>query len=96
MKAELVYWHKARIHDRYIIEMEIFKVAKSVRYPDGIKYGLILTDPRTGKLVLMDNHHPKGPHIHLNDQQMPYRYIDEENLIKDFKELVLANMEVRI
>lgn len=96
MKATLVYWHKARVHDHYILEMEIFKVAKSIRYPDGVKYGLILTDIRTRKHVLMDNHHPKGPHIHLNNQELPYRYVDEDKLINDFKELVLTNMEVKI
>lgn len=92
----MVYWHKARIHDRYILEMEIYKVAKSVRYPDGVKFGLILVDPKTGKQVLIDNHHPKGPHMHLNDQEMPYQYIDEDKLIRDFKEMVLTNMEVKI
>lgn len=96
MKAKLVYWHKARIHDRYILEMEIFKVAKCARYPNGIKYGLILTDPRTGKSVLMDNHHPKGHHIHLNAKEIAYEYVNEDKLVEDFKELVLANMEVKI
>ncbi|MFH1654906.1 MAG: DUF6516 family protein [Pseudomonadota bacterium] len=96
MKAKLVYWHKARLHGRYVLEMEIYQVGKSERYPQGIKYGLILTDPKTGKRVLMDNHHPKGPHIHLNDQELPYDYVNEEKLIKDFKELVLINMEVKI
>ena len=96
MKAELIYWHKARLQERYILEIQIYKIAKSTRYPDGVKYGLILMDPKTGKQVLMDNHHPKGPHIHVNDQEMPYQYIDEDRLIKDFREMVLINMEVKI
>jgi hypothetical protein len=96
MRAELVYWHKARLHERYILEMQIHRVARSTRYPDGVKYGLILVDSKTGKRVLMDNHHPKGPHMHLNDQEIFYEYIDEEKLIKDFRELVLNIMEVKI
>ncbi|PIR16651.1 MAG: hypothetical protein COV46_07560 [Deltaproteobacteria bacterium CG11_big_fil_rev_8_21_14_0_20_49_13] len=76
--------------------MEIYDVSKSARYPEGVKYGLILTEPKTGKQVLMDNHHPKGPHIHINDQELSYEYIDEKKLIKDFKKLVLINMEVKI
>ncbi len=96
MKATLVYWHKARIHDRYILEMEIFKITKSAKYPEGIKYGLILTDPKTGRRVLMDNHHPKKHHIHINNQELTYEYTDEDRLIKDFKAIVLANMEVKI
>lgn len=44
----------------------------------------------------MDNHHPKGPHIHINDQEISYQYVNEDRLIKDFKALVMANMEVKI
>lgn len=96
MKATLVYWHKARLQGRYIVEMEIHNVERSARYKDGIKYGLILIDLKTGKKVLMDNHHPKGPHVHVNEQEMPYEYIDEGRLIKDFRNLVLENMGVKI
>lgn len=96
MKAVLVYWHKARLQERYVLEMEIHKVGKSAKYPDGIKYGLILTDLHNNNRVLMDNHNPKGPHIHLNDQEIPYNYVDEEKLVEDFKNLVLTHMEVKI
>jgi len=96
MKADLVYWHKARLKERYVLEMVIYKVPKSKKYPDGVRFGLILIDPQTKKQVLMDNHHPKGPHIHLDDQEIVYDYIDEDRLIKDFKEIVFAYMEVRI
>jgi hypothetical protein len=67
MKAVRVLWHKARLQDRYILEMAIHQVGISAKYPDGIKYGLILVDPKTGKRLLMDNHHPKGAHIHMDD-----------------------------
>ncbi len=96
MKASLVYWHKARLRGRYVLEMEIYKVGKSARYKDGVKYGLILADLHSEKRVLMDNHHPKGPHVHVNEQELSYLYVDEDKLIKDFKELVLANMGVKI
>ncbi|MBI2339454.1 MAG: hypothetical protein HYU99_03670 [Deltaproteobacteria bacterium] len=96
MKATLVYWHKARLQGRYILEIEIHQVERSLKYRDGIKYGLILLDLQSGKRVLMDNHHPKGPHVHLNDQEVPYRYVNGEKLLKDFKELVLQNMGIKI
>ena len=92
----MVYWHKARLQGRYTLEMEIYRVAKSSRYPEGVKYGLILIDSKTGRRVLLDNHHPKGPHIHLDHQEIPYQFVDEETLIQDFKEIVLVNMEVKI
>ena len=96
MRATLVYWHKARLQGRYILEMEIHQVGRSTKYPDGVKYGLIFIDIKTSKRVLMDNHHPKGPHIHLDDLEIVYQYVDEEKLIQDFKALVLENMGVKI
>lgn len=96
MKATLVYWHKARLQERYVLEMEIHRVGKSARYPEGTKYGLVLMDLRTGNKILMDNHHPKGHHIHLNNKEIPYRYLDEDKLVEDFKNLVLTHMEVKL
>ena len=96
MKADLVYWHKARLQDRYVLEMEIHRVERSTKYRDGIKYGLVLTDLRSGRRVLMDNHHPKGPHVHLHDKEIPYPFVNEDKLIQDFKALVLENMGVKL
>ena len=96
MKAVLVYSHKALFQGRYVLEMTIHRVGKSSRYTEGIKYGLILTDLQSKKRVLMDNHHPKGPHIRLDDREIAYEYSDEEKLVKDFKTLVFENMGVKI
>lgn len=41
------------------MELSIHEVGHSARYPDGVKYGLLMVDLQTGKKVLMDNHHPK-------------------------------------
>ena len=94
--ANLLYSHKARIQGRYVLEMEIYRVAHSSKYKEGVRYGLILHDLETGRRVLMDNHHPKGPHIHLDDKEMPYDYINEDKLISDFKNLVAIHMEVTL
>ena len=96
MKAKLVYWHKARVQQRFVLEVKIHKVGVSARYPDGVRYGLILVDTVTGKKILMDNHHPKGHHIHLGDQEIPYDYTSDDRLIEDFKALVLENMGVKL
>ncbi|MBI2066401.1 MAG: hypothetical protein HYT77_00105 [Deltaproteobacteria bacterium] len=96
MKAVLVYWHKARLQGRYVLEMEIHKVGLSKKYPHGIKYGLVLADLKSGKKILMDNHHPKGPHVHLDSQEIAYEFSGEEKLIKDFKTLIFENMGVKI
>lgn len=96
MRATLVYWHKARLQGRYVLEMEIHQVGRSKKYKEGLRYGLVFVDLRSGRRILMDNHHPKGPHVHLDDQEVPYQYVDEEKLIKDFKALVLEQMGTKI
>jgi hypothetical protein len=96
MKAVLIYHQKERFHDRYLMEMTIHEVGRSNRYPDGIKYGLLLLDLKTGRRVLMDNHHPKGPHVHLDEAELPYEYKSDERLIEDFKAFVLDHMGVAI
>jgi hypothetical protein len=67
MKANLKFFSKNKILGWYVVELSIHEVPKSKKYPDGIKYGLIWMDLETESFVLMDNHHPKGPHVHVND-----------------------------
>jgi hypothetical protein len=44
----------------------------------------------------MDNHHPKGPHIHINDDESDYEYISDDKLIEDFEKLVLQHLGVKL
>lgn len=78
------------------MEMTIHEVGRSSRYSDGIKYGLLLLDLKTGRRVLMDNHHPKGHHIHLDGIGFPYEYKNDEKLIEDFKAFVVDHFGVAI
>lgn len=96
MKAKLIYYHKAKIQRRYILELTIHDVGKSTRYVDGIKYSLICYDMKSESKLLMDNHHPKGHHVHLNDKQMGYAFKSIDNLIDDFKQFVLNHMGVKL
>ncbi len=96
MKAHLRYYTKNNLHGRYVIELSIYEVGKSEKYPDGIKYGLICKDIKTGAFVLMDNHHPKGPHIHVNDDEFKYDYVNDEKLIEDFQKRVLKELGVKL
>jgi hypothetical protein len=96
MKARLILWQKARLQNRYVLEMEIHEVGKSPKYIDGVRYSLILIDVSNGRRVLMDNHHPKGPHVHLDDRELPYAFTNEDKLIEDFKKLVMEHLEVKI
>ncbi len=96
MKAKLKFFAKNMIHDRYVVEVSIYEFAKSKKYPDGIKYGLICKDLRTGDCVLMDNHHPKGPHVHVNDREFTYEYVSDDRLIEDFEMFVLRELGVKL
>jgi hypothetical protein len=73
MKAEAVFHQKLYLEgQRYVVEMEVLRVDDPKRFPDGVKYGLICIDRKTGKQVLMDNHHPKGHHLHVGEIETPY------------------------
>ena len=96
MKAHLRYYTKNKVQNRYVVELSIYEVGKSSKYPDGIKYGLICKDLKTGNYVLLDNHHPKGPHVHINDREFSYDYVDDEKLIEDFQMFVLQELGVKL
>jgi hypothetical protein len=96
MKALVRYYVKNKLQGRYVVEVSIHEVGKSERYPDGIKYGLICNDLRTGEFVLLDNHHPKGHHMHINGVEETYRYVDDDQLVADFQRLVLTHVGVKL
>lgn len=96
MKAKLIYHEKVEVADRYIIEYRLHDVGKSKKYPDGLKYGIICVDTKTHKRILMDNHHPKGPHFHVDDDEFDYEFKSIDRLIEDFKQLVFNHLGVRL
>lgn len=76
MKALLRYHEKYNFKKRYVIEVTLHEVTNDKRYPSGIKYGLICLDLKTGRRVLMDNHHPKNDHYHLDDIEFEYVFVN--------------------
>jgi hypothetical protein len=95
-KATLIYYFKEAVQRRYVLEQTIHAVPLDNRYPDGVKYSLTFSDTRTGDRVLMDNHQPKGPHVHLGEEEIPYEYINDKTLLGDFKKFVLQHMGVKL
>ena len=96
MKAILRYSHKLRIQDRYLLELVIHEVPKTAIQTLGLRYRLICIDLRSGARVLMDNHHPKGPHMHIDDAEVAYEFTTEERLISDFKSIVHEKMGIEL
>jgi hypothetical protein len=69
-----------------VAELKVWRVPISRDYPEGRKYSLFLVSG--GVTVLgMDNHKPKGPHLHLGNQELPYLYRGDAALLADFWEL---------
>lgn len=96
MKATLIRHEKFIVRRRYIVEISVHQVQKSEKYKDGLKWGLICVDQVTGQRVLMDNHHPKGPHIHIDDAELPYDFRGLDQLVVDFRRLITEHMGVKI
>ncbi len=85
MKAEPVYIHK-RVHPNGdIVEIKIWKVARSPDKPHGFKYSLVFI--REGKRIIgYDNAERKGDHRHYKNKELPYTFKDIDKLFKDFYE----------
>jgi hypothetical protein len=96
MKAVLVRHQKLIVRRRYLIEITVHQVPGTDRYPDGLKWGLVCVDRVGGKKVIMDNHHPKGPHVHIDDTELPYEFVDLDKLVEDFRRLITETMGVQI
>lgn len=88
MKAAILFREKRIVINRItgdaaFVEIKVWNVPKSAHYPTGRKFSLFLVSG--GKvLVGIDNHKPKGPHLHLGDQEVPFEYISDEKLLADF------------
>ena len=69
--------------DAGIVELKIWEVPRSRDYPSGRKFSLFLVV--AGDVVIgMDNHKPKGPHLHFGGKEFPYLYRNEAALLTDF------------
>lgn len=97
-KAALIFTEKYLAGGDVVVEIKVWQLPKSdwKRYPDKIKYRLVCINTKTRKKVLMDNHSPKGHHIHLDDLEKDYDFSTVEKLFSDFKKFVLNYMEVKI
>lgn len=89
------FFGKNKIQGRSVVKLSIHNAGKSRKYPDGVKYGLICKDLRTGDFVLMDNDHPKGPNFNVNDREFANEYFNGDRLIDDYKMLVFKELGVK-
>lgn len=76
--------HRVNREKKGFVELKVWQVSDK-RYPDRIKYSLFCIDLHLKQTVLgMDNHHPKGHHIHQGEEECIYFYTTPEQLVEDF------------
>ena len=84
-RPRLVRWRKWTDGRGNLYEIVVWEVARSVRYPEGMRYRLALI--RRGEktpAVLYDNHHPKGHHRHIGAREEPYNFVTVRQLVAEF------------
>lgn len=92
MKAQPIFREKRILKNQKtgklaVVELKVWNVPRSKNCPQGRKYSLFLVfEGRV--LVGMDNHKPKGPHLHLGNEETPYNYSSDAQLLKDFWDFV--------
>lgn len=77
-----------------IVELVIWRVPVTLRDTSAVRYRLAFV--RRGSAVpavLYDNHSPKGHHRHIEGVEEPYRFIDLDRLIVDFRKDVGRALE---
>ncbi len=85
MRARLLIATKLTLSSGYIEEVKVWSVPVAERYPEGVRFRLVLVDRRTGDIALLyDNHWPKGPHVHAGGTETRYHFKSVERLLKDF------------
>lgn len=88
MKAILLFHEKrilenAKTGDLAIAELKVWQIPKSPHYPAGRKFSLFLV--AVGKVLIgIDNHKPKGPHLHFGSEEVAYDYTNDDQLLSDF------------
>lgn len=96
VRARLLVAAKLTLRSGYIEEVKVWSVPVNEKYPEGIRFRLVLVDQRTGDIALLyDNHWPKGPHVHFGGAETCYRFRSVERLLKDF-EAHVAGIEGKI
>ncbi len=52
-------------HEKYELQIKVFKLPRSLKFPTGYKVKCVLYEKETGVLqLLLDNHEPFGYHVH--------------------------------
>jgi hypothetical protein len=95
MKAELIEHVKQDIRGRFVMEIKVWRIEDG-KYPHNLKYPLVFIERQTKRKVLMDNHFPKKPHLHLDDTEILYEFSNVSKLLDDFRNYVFQHFGEKI
>ena len=92
MKARVVFHEKRLVWSTSlarvgIAEVKVWEVPRSVDYPEARKFSLFFS-VEGEVLVGIDNHKPKGPHLHIHGEERPFETVGEGRLLAAFWDLV--------
>lgn len=88
-KAELLFQSKHRFPDGAIMETKLWRVPQPVPgSKHSLKYRLYYGKDGV-RLVGYDNERGKGDHRHIGPDEAPYRFVDIDTLLADFKRDIL-------
>jgi len=65
-----------------ILEVIVWNVGPSKDYPEGIKFRAWLSEKGT-TIFGLDNHKPKGPHLHVGEREIGYVFRGTDSLMED-------------
>lgn len=84
MKAKLIYQNKV-VNAEGITELVIWELPhKTADRPHGIKYRCYHGDKLGQCIVRYDNESGKGDHKHIGKNEIPYKFVSVEKLMRDF------------
>jgi hypothetical protein len=85
MKAKLLFKHKTIYEDGAVLQAFVWQVPEPVAGSQHeFKYRLYYGDKR--RELGFDNERNKGDHCHIDELELPYRFIDPEELMNVFLE----------
>ena len=70
-----------------ILEIAIWWVPKSSDYPEGIKFRAWFSE-KEQTIFGLDNHRPKGPHLHIRDAEIGYVFRGVDALMEDIAAMI--------
>jgi hypothetical protein len=89
MKATLLVHSKTDDATGAVTEIRIWQVPATEHTPFGLKYSLAYIEHGI-RIVGYDNERGKGDHRHYDGEETPYRFVEVDSLIADFRRDVAA------